>query len=315
MRYTLLFLIVVLLIPVGLTTAQNPDECSGVVFINARARATVALNSAAYGYVLNLADSDVVLTGGEASGVNAVEIHTMTMENDVMVMNPLPDGLTIPAGTAAELRPGGLHIMMIGLENELVAGESLDLTLNFDGSDPLSLAVPIMDIQTQPMDMSGDDMSEGEGDMSEESGDMDMMMNMPLYPVNTVGFEGCSDVVLGGFYALPTEESATGAYGFVVNLSDNAVTLTGAASGVAGQVDILEIMTAVDSVEIPAGMAFAFQPDGWYIWLGELDAPLMMGDMVELFLIDDAGLEYRVMVPVMNPNAMMDMDMDMEGDS
>lgn len=60
-----------------------------------------------------------------------VEIHSMKMDGGIMRMRPLPDGLAIPAGGRMELKPGGFHIMLIGLKAPLALGKNVPLTLRF----------------------------------------------------------------------------------------------------------------------------------------------------------------------------------------
>lgn len=62
----------------------------------------------------------------------ASEIHEMTMENNVMRMRQLAGGLAIPAGGSAELKPGGYHLMFIGLKAPFVEGEMVKATLTFE---------------------------------------------------------------------------------------------------------------------------------------------------------------------------------------
>ena len=63
----------------------------------------------------------------------SVELHTMTMEGDVMRMRRV-DGIDVPAGQVVELKPGGLHVMFMGLKAPLRAGERLPLVLRFEKS-------------------------------------------------------------------------------------------------------------------------------------------------------------------------------------
>ena len=60
-----------------------------------------------------------------------VEIHTMSLEDGIMRMRPLADGVEIPARGDATLAPGGNHIMLIGLKAPLKAGERVPATLRF----------------------------------------------------------------------------------------------------------------------------------------------------------------------------------------
>lgn len=54
------------------------------------------------------------------------QIHTMVVENDVMKMQELKDGLEIPAGATVELKPKSFHVMFMGLRQELKEGEIVE---------------------------------------------------------------------------------------------------------------------------------------------------------------------------------------------
>lgn len=61
-----------------------------------------------------------------------VEIHEMSMENDVMKMRQLKGGLEIPAGKTVELKPGGYHLMLMQPVKPYVEGEKVPATLEFE---------------------------------------------------------------------------------------------------------------------------------------------------------------------------------------
>ena len=60
----------------------------------------------------------------------------------MMQMSPVPN-IPVPANGKAELKPGGLHMMLIGLNRELKAGDKVQLTLNFEkaGKVPVTAEV------------------------------------------------------------------------------------------------------------------------------------------------------------------------------
>jgi copper(I)-binding protein len=70
------------------------------------------------------------------------ETHISEMRDGVMTMSRV-DGIDIPARSAAELKPGGLHIMLINLKQDLVEGETIPLTLVFEQSGTMELSVPV----------------------------------------------------------------------------------------------------------------------------------------------------------------------------
>ena len=68
----------------------------------------------------------LVSASSPAAGI--VEIHEMTMQGDVMRMRAIP-GLDLPAGKPVELKPGGLHLMLINLKQPLEPGKTVPVTL------------------------------------------------------------------------------------------------------------------------------------------------------------------------------------------
>jgi len=66
-----------------------------------------------------------------------VEIHESKIEGGMMMMRELREGLPLPAGQVVELKPGGDHIMLLGVENPLTAGQTIPLTLNFANAAPV----------------------------------------------------------------------------------------------------------------------------------------------------------------------------------
>jgi copper(I)-binding protein len=68
-----------------------------------------------------------------AAGV--AEVHEMKMEGDTMKMRELPGGLDLPAGQTVELKPGGYHVMLLDLKQQMKEGDTVPLTLVFEGKD------------------------------------------------------------------------------------------------------------------------------------------------------------------------------------
>lgn len=99
-------------------------------------------NSAAF-MTLKNESSDIVRIISATSNVSEVtELHTHTEVDGVMQMRQI-DAIEIPAEGMTELKPGGLHVMLIGLTQNLAEGDTVEVTLNFeDGSNRL-LEVPV----------------------------------------------------------------------------------------------------------------------------------------------------------------------------
>jgi copper(I)-binding protein len=62
------------------------------------------------------------------------EVHEMAMQDNVMRMRRIP-GLELPPGASVELTPGGYHVMLLDLSQQVKAGDTVPLTLVFEGKD------------------------------------------------------------------------------------------------------------------------------------------------------------------------------------
>lgn len=66
-----------------------------------------------------------------------VEIHQMAVQDGIMTMRLLEEGLVIPPGATVTLAPGGDHIMFVGLNAEFEEGQRIPVSLNFQRSGKL----------------------------------------------------------------------------------------------------------------------------------------------------------------------------------
>ena len=72
----------------------------------------------------------------------ALEMHSMARDGDVMRMRPV-EGIDIPAGQTVTLRPGGLHLMLVGLSQPLRQGETVPVTLRFERAGEVRVALEV----------------------------------------------------------------------------------------------------------------------------------------------------------------------------
>jgi len=99
---------------------------------NAWARAVPAgMTSAVFLTITNNSTRADALIAVQSPVAQMAEVHQTKMENDVMKMSPV-DRIAIPTGQTVELKPGGYHIMLMGLNRNLVAGDRVPLTLKFE---------------------------------------------------------------------------------------------------------------------------------------------------------------------------------------
>lgn len=72
------------------------------------------------------------LVSAETLMARSVEAHEMSMTDGVMRMRPMPEGIPLSPGGMAWLRPGGMHLMLIGPTEAFVPGGRVPLTLRFE---------------------------------------------------------------------------------------------------------------------------------------------------------------------------------------
>ena len=96
-------------------------------------RATVPSQSASGAFMTVTADTDSKLLSVASPVAKDVQIHEMSMKNDVMRMGPVKS-VDLPAGKAVKLDPNGYHIMLMGLTGQLKEGESVPLTLTVENA-------------------------------------------------------------------------------------------------------------------------------------------------------------------------------------
>tara|TARA_B100001123_G_C15138207_1_gene958335 strand:- start:603 stop:1025 length:423 start_codon:yes stop_codon:yes gene_type:complete len=90
---------------------------------------------------LGSTDDSLIKVSSPIAGMSM--IHDTVIEDGVAKMKHL-DRFVIPAGKLAELKPGGLHIMLMGLKTQLNAGSKVTLTLKFLRAGSITVDFPIM---------------------------------------------------------------------------------------------------------------------------------------------------------------------------
>jgi copper(I)-binding protein len=109
---------------------------------NAWARATAGKADTGAAYVTIQSPTADRLVSLSTPVAKKAELHTMSMQGMVMKMRPR-SGLEIPAGEPVTLKPGGDHIMLMGLNQPLRAGQTFPLTLDFEKAGPRTVTVTV----------------------------------------------------------------------------------------------------------------------------------------------------------------------------
>ena len=129
----------------ALTLISSTSYAAGSVsVVNPYVRAVAAghPNSAAFMLLKNSSSQDRALVKAVSSVSKVVELHTHKKEGGMMRMRQV-DKMVIKAKSETVLKPGGLHIMFIGLKQELKVGNKVDLELEFDNGEIIKFAAPI----------------------------------------------------------------------------------------------------------------------------------------------------------------------------
>lgn len=117
------------------------DDAIIAVHPYAFATAATAKTGGAYVSLENHGPADT-LVGVRSDVAKRVELHESLQEDGVMKMRAV-EGVLLSEGGAIEMAPGGYHIMLMGLDQPLVAGESVPITLVFESGAELAVETPV----------------------------------------------------------------------------------------------------------------------------------------------------------------------------
>jgi copper(I)-binding protein len=93
------------------------------------------------------------LVGVKSPAAASAEVHEMRMQGQTMSMHPV-DGVNLPAGQEVRFGPGGYHVMLFGLKQQLKEGDSVPLTLVVENGakkrEEVKVSVAVKPIAYQP---------------------------------------------------------------------------------------------------------------------------------------------------------------------
>lgn len=97
---------------------------------------------AAYMRIENRTASDAVVVGADSPQFQRVEIHRTEVRDGIARMLP-QERLSIPAGAAVELQPGGLHLMLMQPAERLESGAKVEIELRLEGGGRQQVAAEV----------------------------------------------------------------------------------------------------------------------------------------------------------------------------
>ncbi|MBF0265251.1 MAG: copper chaperone PCu(A)C [Gammaproteobacteria bacterium] len=107
-------------------------------------------NSASFMQLINNSGNNIDVISAESDISKVVELHTHTMHNGMMQMRQI-EKIAIPANGKTVLKPGGLHVMLIGLKSELKIGQMIEIKLNFSDGSGQKITAPVKEIMMKGM--------------------------------------------------------------------------------------------------------------------------------------------------------------------
>lgn len=137
------------------------------------ARAADSEMTSVFGTIENLTDEDLTVVAATTDAAGMTELHEIVQDEDgQQLMQEIEGGFTIPASGALELETGGDHLMLMDLQHELLPGDVLEISLEFEDGTQESIEAMVRDDggQDEPYD-HGDDMDHEDDTGSDHDSD------------------------------------------------------------------------------------------------------------------------------------------------
>ncbi|WP_273717541.1 MULTISPECIES: copper chaperone PCu(A)C [Bartonella] len=144
--------IVCALLFAGITLPANAQQykLGDIEILNPWARETPksAKVGSGYLYIINHSNTPDRLVSISTNGVQTTEMHTMTVVNDIMKMEKMHNGIEIPGNGEITLKPGGDHIMFMGLSQPFKLGDKISAKLTFENAGTINIDFSVNAMQT-----------------------------------------------------------------------------------------------------------------------------------------------------------------------
>lgn len=146
MRRTLLEIIAAISLTLAaVVTSVSGAKAGDLMIMKAFARASAtptADSGAAYVSLMNHGKEADVLTSVSTPAAAMAHVHKTETVDGVMKMEAVA-ALEVPGQGMLVMKPGGYHIMLMGLKQPLKKGEEIDLTLHFEKAGDVTVKVPV----------------------------------------------------------------------------------------------------------------------------------------------------------------------------
>lgn len=133
------------------TTVSHSSNINGVVTSSTITMSDYAMraalgnnpNTGAYVTIRNTGTEPDRLVSASCECAASTELHSMSTKDGVMEMAEMKNGFVIAPGETLVLKPGGNHIMLMGLKIRPQDGSKVDVKLTFEKAGEITLAMPV----------------------------------------------------------------------------------------------------------------------------------------------------------------------------
>lgn len=133
--------------PVAVANEANFYWRVGDVFVEqawARVVSGGLQSGAVYLTIHNLSPSPDILLAVDSPASQTMVIHESQRVGDKVSMQPLPDGVALSSRAEVVMRPGKIHVMLVGVSETVKAGRSLPVRVAFRNAGALNFDVPVI---------------------------------------------------------------------------------------------------------------------------------------------------------------------------
>lgn len=123
---------------------QNTARSQPITIDDAWARPGLSgENSAVYLTLKNNQNIDDTATGVESDAANMTQLHLSRMTEEGTMLMEHQESVPLPAASEVSFEPGGLHIMLMDLNQDLNPGDSISITLHFESAASITFEAEV----------------------------------------------------------------------------------------------------------------------------------------------------------------------------
>jgi hypothetical protein len=122
--------------------AAHGSTATGSMDKGSMGKTDSSANGAVYATIANTGKEADALVSASSDASQTVELHEVKNEGGVMKMRPVPK-IGLPSGGKIEMKPGGYHVMLLGLKRDLKPGDKVEVTLKFERGGEVRVDAPV----------------------------------------------------------------------------------------------------------------------------------------------------------------------------